>query len=47
MIEGGWDYVTPAYAIALIALAGVTIGVALNAMHWAKRAKALEKDQAK
>lgn len=47
MIEGGWDYVTPAYAIALLALAGVTIGVAFNAMHWAKRAKSLEKDKAK
>ncbi len=45
MIEGGWDYVTPAYAVAIVALIGVTIAVARNAMHWAKRAKALEKDK--
>lgn len=45
MIEGGWEYVVPAYAIALSALAALVIVVALNAMRWAKRAKALEQDK--
>lgn len=45
MIEGGWDYVVPAYAIALSALAVLVIVVAINTMRWAKRAKVLERDK--
>ena len=45
IIQGGWDYVVPAYAIALAALAALVIAVALNARRWAKRAKALEQDK--
>ena len=45
MIEGGWDYVWPAYAISIVALVAVTLAIALHAVHWAKRAKALEKDK--
>ena len=45
MIEGGWEYVVPAYAIALGALAALVIAVALPTRRWAKRAKALEQDK--
>ena len=45
MIEGGWEYVVPAYAIALGALAALVIAVALHTRRWAKRAKALEQDK--
>jgi len=42
MIEGGWDYVLPAYAVAVSALLVLSVAVALRAAHWAKRAKALD-----
>lgn len=42
MIEGGWDYVWPAYAVTIGALIVVSVVVALRAMHWAKRARAFE-----
>lgn len=42
MIEGGWDYVWPAYAATVGALLALTIVVALRAAHWRKRARALE-----
>ncbi len=45
MIQGGWDYVWPAYAITVAALLALTIVVALRAAHWAKRARALEDKQ--
>lgn len=45
IIQGGWDYVVPAYAIALSALAALVIAVALHTRRWAKRAKALEQDK--
>lgn len=46
MIEGGWDYVWPAYAITIGALTVAVIVVTVRAMHWAKRAKTLSKDKA-
>lgn len=45
MIEGGWDYVWPAYAITFAALAVLAVVVAVRAMHWGKRAKSLDQDE--
>jgi len=42
MIEGGWSYVWPAYAVAVGALTILTVVVAVRYAHWAKRARALE-----
>ncbi|MBX9745719.1 MAG: heme exporter protein CcmD [Hyphomonadaceae bacterium] len=42
MIEGGWNYVWPAYAVTGAALLVLTIVVLVRAAHWAKRAKALD-----
>ncbi len=43
MIEGGWAYIWSAYALALSALAIVTIVVIVRLAHWSKRARALER----
>jgi heme exporter protein CcmD len=42
MIEGGWDYVWPAYAITIGALGVLVVVVAARYAHWTKRARALE-----
>jgi heme exporter protein CcmD len=47
MIEGGWDYVWPAYAVTLTALAVLAIVVATRAAHWRRRARALEAERRK
>ena len=41
MIEGGWAYVYPAYAVAVGALVALAAVVLLRLRHWAKRAKEL------
>lgn len=45
MIEGGWNYVWPAYAIALGALGVLTVFVLVRLSAWAKRAKDLGEPQ--
>lgn len=42
MIEGGWAFVTPAYAVALIGLGAAALIAFLRARHWAKRARELD-----
>lgn len=41
MIEGGWAYVYPAYAVAIGLLVVLAAAVVLRLRHWAKRAKEL------
>lgn len=43
MIEGGWTFVWSAYALALSALAVLTLVVVLRLAHWSKRARELER----
>lgn len=43
MIEGGWAYVWPAYAIALCALAALTVTVLVRLRTWSRRARELDK----
>jgi heme exporter protein D len=47
MIEGGWDYVWPAYAVTLTALAVLSAVVAQRFAHWRRRARALDAEQRK
>lgn len=42
MIEGGWAYIWPAYAVTLGALAVLTAVVAARLLHWRKQARALD-----
>jgi heme exporter protein CcmD len=42
MIEGGWNYVWPAYAIALGALAVLAVVVLQRLRTWARRARELD-----
>ena len=41
MIEGGWDFIWPAYAVALGALAVLAIVVAARLRAWERRAREL------
>jgi hypothetical protein len=43
MIEGGWAYIWPAYAIALGAIGALTVIVLLRLHVWSRRARALDK----
>jgi len=43
MIEGGWSFVWPAYAIALGAIAALTVIVLLRLRLWSRRARELDK----
>jgi hypothetical protein len=43
MIEGGWVFVAPAYAVALLALAAAALVVFLRARYWARRARELDR----
>ncbi len=43
MIEGGWEYVWSAYALALGGLVVLTLAVTLGLARWAKRARDLER----
>jgi heme exporter protein D len=43
MIEGGWAYVTPAYAVTAIALIVLVAVAVLRARHWAALAKPQDK----
>lgn len=43
MIEGGWDFVWPAYGIALISLAALTAVVVARLRMWSRRARELDK----
>ncbi|MGQ0531213.1 MAG: heme exporter protein CcmD [Caulobacteraceae bacterium] len=43
MIGGGWDYVWPAYAIALGALAVLAVTVLLRLRSWSRRARDLDR----
>lgn len=42
MIESGWPFVGAAYVIALGAVGGLSIFVALNLRYWAQKARELE-----
>lgn len=42
MIEGGWAYIWPAYAVTLGALLVLTLVVVLRLRHWAERARKLD-----
>lgn len=41
MIEGGWDFIWPAYAVALGALAVLVIVVMVRLRAWEQRAREL------
>lgn len=43
MIEGGWNFVWPAYGVALSALTVLTVFVLLRLRVWAQRARDLDK----
>jgi hypothetical protein len=43
MIEGGWAYIWPAYAIALGAIGLMTVVVLMRLRTWSRRAGKLEK----
>lgn len=43
MIEGGQAFVLAAYAVTGVGLAGLALIVVLRLMHWAKRARELDK----
>jgi hypothetical protein len=43
MIEGGWNFVYAAYAVAGVALAVLAAIVVLRLRHWARRAKDLNR----
>lgn len=43
MIAGGLEYVWAAYAVALVALAGLAGVVAVRLRHWANRARDLDR----
>lgn len=43
MIEGGWDFVVTAYAIALGALGVLAVVVAARLRTWSRRARELDK----
>lgn len=43
MIEGGLSFVWAAYALALTALAALTIVVVARLAHWSRRARDLER----
>ena len=42
MIEGGWEFVWPAYGVALAALAVLTIVVVARLRAWSQRARELD-----
>jgi heme exporter protein CcmD len=44
MIEGGWEFVWPAYGVALGALAALTIVVIARLRAWERRARELDKN---
>ncbi|MEZ5960797.1 MAG: heme exporter protein CcmD [Hyphomonadaceae bacterium] len=43
MIEGGWEFIWPAYAVALGALAVLAIVVVTRLRAWERRARDLDK----
>lgn len=43
MIEGGWPFVTAAYAVVALALFALAASILLRARHWAREARKLEK----
>ena len=42
MIQGGWDFVAPAYVVAALGLSAAVLISFLRARHWAKRARDLD-----
>jgi hypothetical protein len=45
MIEGGWDFVVAAYAIALGSLGVLAVVVVARLQTWSRRARELDKQQ--
>jgi len=43
MIEGGWEFIWPAYGVALGSLAVLTVVVIARLREWARRARELDK----
>ncbi len=43
MIEGGWNFVWPAYAVTLGALGVLALFIVMQLRVWSKRAKDLDK----
>ena len=43
MIEGGWEFIWPAYAVALGGLAALTVFVVARLRSWERRARELDK----
>jgi hypothetical protein len=43
MIEGGWDFIWPAYAVAVGGLAALTVVVVARLRAWERRARDLDK----
>jgi len=43
VIEGGWDFVFPAYAVTFGGLIVLAAAVMLRLRHWSKRARELQR----
>ncbi|MFO1016015.1 MAG: heme exporter protein CcmD [Hyphomonadaceae bacterium] len=43
MVEGGWNFIWPAYALTVLSLGGAALFVLLRARYWAKQAKQLDR----
>lgn len=42
MIAGGWPYIWAAYAVTLLCLGALALGIVLHLRLWARRARALD-----
>jgi heme exporter protein CcmD len=42
VIEGGWNFVAPAYAATVLGLGALALVIFLRARHWARRVRELE-----
>lgn len=43
MIEGGWEFIWPAYGVTLAALAVLTVVVVMRLRAWERRARELDR----
>ena len=43
MIEGGWNFVYPAYAVTFLGLAALAVSIIWRARTWAKAARELDR----
>lgn len=45
MIQGGWEYIWPAYAVALGALVALSVIVLARLVAWSRRARDLDRSK--